>query len=136
MYWFIFRPKTYGVKVILCFQGKFLFIRNSYGTRRWTFPGGGVKRGEAPEIAARRELLEEVGVTASTLTYLGAYQHERQYKKDTVYCFLSETNSFDFKIDNDEVEEAKWFYVSDIPPNRSPAVQAVMDLSVMKKYAS
>lgn len=41
IYWFIFRPKTYGVKVILRCGGKFLLIRNSYGKKHWTFPGGG-----------------------------------------------------------------------------------------------
>lgn len=128
IYWFIFRPKTYGVKVVLQCGGKFLLIRNSYGKKHWTFPGGGIKKGESAEEATKRETLEEVGVTVTKLKYLGEYHNARQYKKDTVYCFFSDVTSFEHQIDNDEVEEAKWFYLSDIPPNRSPAVQTVIDL--------
>jgi|SRR3989344_1216426 len=128
IYWFIFRPKTHGVKVVLRHSEKFLLIRNSYGKKHWIFPGGGIKRNEKPEAAAMRETFEEVGVTLPTLKYLGKYHHEKQYKKDTVYCFFSEVASFEYIIDNDEIEEAGWFFPSDIPLNRSRAVQIMIDL--------
>ena len=111
-----------------------MLIRNSYGKKHWTFPGGGVKRGEAPEAAARRETLEEVGVVVPTLKYLGEFHSNRQYKKDTVYCYFSETPNFTHQIDNDEIKEAKWFFLADIPPYRSPAVKTVIDL--INKYGN
>ena len=36
------------------------------------FPGGVIEAGEAPEAGARRELKEETGAEAGTLTYLGS----------------------------------------------------------------
>lgn len=43
-----------------------LLVRTSYLVG-WHFPGGGIRRGETPEVAARRELAEEIGLTASAL---------------------------------------------------------------------
>lgn len=42
-------------------DGHLLLVQQSY-RRRWGVPGGLLKRGEEPAAAARREVLEEVGV--------------------------------------------------------------------------
>jgi ADP-ribose pyrophosphatase YjhB (NUDIX family) len=125
-YWFIFNPKTYGVKTLIEHEGKFLMIRNSYGLKHWTLPGGGKKRDETPEAGAKREILEEVGISLRNLVYLGTYFSRRQYKKDTVYCFYGKAESNQYRIDNDEVEEANWFSLSDIPKFHSAAVDDIL----------
>ena len=40
---------------------------NEPAKNQWAFPGGRVERGEKLEAAARRELLEETGMTAAAL---------------------------------------------------------------------
>ena len=127
-YWFIFRPKTLGVKCLIECDSKFLMIRNTYGLKHWTFPGGGVHQGETPEKAARRETQEEVGIIAKELILIGEYQSTRQYKRDTVHCFYGKVQNDFFKIDNNEVLEAGWFAISDIPVMRSFAVAEVLNL--------
>jgi ADP-ribose pyrophosphatase YjhB (NUDIX family) len=51
--------------------GQVLLIRHSYGSARWTLPGGGFARGEDPAAAARREVREETGCTLAEAVSLG-----------------------------------------------------------------
>jgi 8-oxo-dGTP pyrophosphatase MutT (NUDIX family) len=46
--------------------------------------------GEDVEAAARRELLEEAGVTASTLTLLGSFHNSPGFTDEFTTCFLAE----------------------------------------------
>lgn len=39
-----------------------LMVRNWLGSGKWSFPGGGVHRGEDSKVGACREVFEEVGI--------------------------------------------------------------------------
>ena len=52
-------------------EGRVLLVRHSYGTRTWSFPGGGRKQGEDPAVAARREFAEELGCNLGPLRFVG-----------------------------------------------------------------
>ena len=45
-------------------------MRSSYRAE-WNFPGGTVKSGETPDVAAARELVEEIGLAAPQLSPAG-----------------------------------------------------------------
>ena len=62
VWWRLRRPRIHGCRV-LAFdaEGRVLLVRHSYGSTRWMAPGGGMKAGEDPLLAAARELGEEVG---------------------------------------------------------------------------
>lgn len=116
IYWFIFQPKTFGVKVVIRNGGEVLMIKNSYGGwNKWMFPGGGVNKGENFEEAAKREIKEEVGVDLIDVRKVGEYTSNKEYKKDTVFVFLSEVSSKNFKLDNKEIAEAQWFGLDNLP---------------------
>lgn len=51
-------------------------------------PGGGVKRGQTPESAAREELLEETGYKSDNWMYMGA-THEHPYSNRNRHYFLA-----------------------------------------------
>ena len=118
IYWRIFRPKTLGSRTLLIMNGKILLVKHSYQDY-WFFPGGGVKRGETYEEAARREMAEEAGATGGELTFLGVYNSYSQGKSDSVALFLCDDFSFSGRCDS-EIEEVRLFPLESPPPNLSP----------------
>lgn len=115
IYWFLFRPKAFGVKCVVQCGEEILLIRNSYGQQGWTFPGGGIHAGEQVQVAVVREVQEEVGIAIQDPVPLGDFLTTKEFKKDSVDCFAATVDKKDFTIDNEEVVEAKWFLVSEVP---------------------
>ncbi len=85
----------------------------------WGFPRGGVDEGEDFETAARREVLEEVGLEKFTsVDELGVYErYPGGITKDTPGAYPMEIHMFLFRTDydgelhpkDDNVKEAGWF---------------------------
>ena len=113
IYWRVFRPKTYGVKVSIVHpidSNKILLVRHSYGDKDlWNIPGGGYSpRKETPDEAAVREVREELNIKLQSVTKVGQYYTEIQGKRDTVILFTGTLND-SFVIDmNDEISTLKW----------------------------
>jgi 8-oxo-dGTP pyrophosphatase MutT (NUDIX family) len=128
VYWFVFRPQIYGVKCLIEFEGRVLMIRHTYGDMRWTFPGGGFKRDESPEMAARREVREEVGLALNALRPLGEYTSTEGYKLDTVQCYAGEAETARFEIERGEIYEAAWFAWKELPRPLASDAERVIEL--------
>jgi ADP-ribose pyrophosphatase YjhB (NUDIX family) len=92
VWWFVRRPVVVGAAgLVVDEEGRVLLVRQSYATRRWTLPGGGVKRGETMRDAALREVREEAGVVATApddVELLGVYSNFKQAKSDHVAVFV------------------------------------------------
>ncbi|MER2299240.1 NUDIX hydrolase [Pseudomonas promysalinigenes] len=71
------KPVKHRVSII-CRHGKqsqkWLWVRKPKAP--WTLPGGKIEAGETPPQAAIRELQEETGLQADTLTFLMRYEGE------------------------------------------------------------
>jgi len=115
LYWHVFKPKSFGVKCVICARGKILMIQHNYGRRYWTFPGGGIKKGETSENAVKREVYEETGIMPENLKEIGSFFSDKEGKRDTIYCFSGEAYSQDLKIDSNEILNAGWFYLNELP---------------------
>ena len=116
MYWFLFRPVTVGVHCVILCDDQVLLIRNTYGRGRWTVPGGGLKPGETPEEAVRREVAEEVGLTLGAVQPLGRFQGREDHRHDTVHVFAAQVEARSCTIDPGEILAARWFVVNALPP--------------------
>jgi 8-oxo-dGTP pyrophosphatase MutT (NUDIX family) len=118
IYCFIFRPKTFGVRIMLIQNGRVLLVRQTY-LPGWFMPGGGVERGETLEQAARREACEEIGAEMGELRLLGAYTHFGEYKSDHNVLFLCTDFTFSGKRDK-EIAELRFFPLDALPEGLLP----------------
>jgi 8-oxo-dGTP diphosphatase len=116
LYWFLVRPKTFGVQCVIRHGDALLLVRNTYGRKQWTFPGGGISPGEAAEDAIRREVREEVGLHLKALQSLGAFEAIIDHKRDNVTVYTGVSTGRRITIDTAEILEARWFRAQHMPP--------------------
>lgn len=110
VYWFVARPRKHGVKCVITRGDEVLLVRHTYGDRRaWDLPGGSIKRGEEPLVAARRETLEEVGLSISEWVPLGDFFAKHDHRADTLHCFRAVVDDATPVPDRIEIAAAEWF---------------------------
>lgn len=81
-----------SVAVLAKYNEKFVFInqyRHSIKENNLEIPGGGIDSGENPEIAARRELVEETGLQASEISFLGDYYPTVGVSNEKCYLYYA-----------------------------------------------
>ena len=118
VYCFIFRPIRMGVRVMMIRDEKVWLVRQTY-MPGWFMPGGGLKRNETLEEAARREAREETGAELGELTLMGAYSNFTDWKSDHNIVFIC--TNFEVKSEPDsEIAELRAFALNELPDNLWP----------------
>jgi len=118
VYWFLVRPVTLGVRILLINEGQVVLVKHSYQDA-WFLPGGGVKRGETLEQAIRRETAEECGAALHRVRFIGTYTNFVENKSDHVTLFLSQDFTIQ-EVGDPEIEMVSAFPFQELPENTSP----------------
>ena len=108
--WRLRRPDHDGAVVAVWLGGRVLAVQQSYRTNP-SWPGGGIRRGEEPREAARRELREELGleVAPDDLVLAREMSCEWDFRHERVRVFELRLDAEPvLRIDNREIVAARF----------------------------
>ena len=104
-----------GVSVIAVDgQDRVLLVRHGYGSGRWSLPGGGLGRREAPEACAKREMREELGCALEDLELIAQFEEQLYGAFHRAFVFTARLAS-EPRPDGREVIEIGWFARDALP---------------------
>lgn len=120
--------------VVLCDDHDRVLLQRRTDFDFWGLPGGVLELGEDLQSCARRELLEETGLTAAELSLVGVYTDPRyatiypngdQVQQYTV-CFHGQVNGGKMQPDGVETSEQRFFKIDQVPALSMPEYYARM----------
>jgi len=107
--------------------GRVLLVRHAYGLRTWSFPGGGIRRGEDPALTAQREFAEELGCALDRTELLGVIDEPFHGAVNRVHLFTGIVVG-DPRPDGRELTHAEFFALDGLPGDLSRTVAWRLEL--------
>ena len=93
----LWSPTVLGVAAaVFDDRGQVLLVRHRYNPG-WRLPGGGVERGEPPQVAVLRELGEEVGLHGGASEFFGLYVRKAGWATSVVALYRIRGASVNFR---------------------------------------
>ena len=119
--------------LVLNSQNKLLMMKRS-DSNKWGVPGGAMELGETTEETARRELLEETGLTADGLTLFDVFSGEELYYRypsgEEVYnisiVYITRGTQGDINLLDGEHYDFQYFELSKLPKDISPPIKPIL----------
>ena len=98
-----------GSAVVIEQNGKVLLAKRKYEPLKdyWTFPGGGIKFGESVEQAAKREMMEELGIKIELQEFIGFFEYIKNDMHRLVLFNKAKIVGGE-PIPNDDVADIMW----------------------------
>jgi len=90
-WWFVTRPRTVGMKIVVRCGDDVVLVRHTYARRHhWDIPGGFVKPGEDLDVTLHRELGEELGVVPTRSFQIAEVPSRNDHKREIIHVFAAE----------------------------------------------
>jgi len=126
--WIYFADPKVAVAVVLLHDEQVLLVRRLNEPRRgmWTLPAGFVDADEDPARAAERECLEETGLqvrTTGVMDVIAGREHPRG--ADILIVYSAAPIGGELQA-NDDVDQAVYFSLHDLPPLAFEATRRVV----------
>ena len=123
-------------------KGRILLQKRS-DNHCWGYAGGSIELDEKVEDAAKRELLEETGLTANSLELFGVFSGEDTHyiypNGDEVFnidiVFICRDYSGELICQNNEVEQLKFFAIEELPNKISPPIKVALNKWIDEKLS-
>jgi len=115
------KPKV-GVGVIIKKENKVLLLKrkNSHGSETWAAIGGHLEFEESWEECAKREVLEEIGISLKNIKFLTATNDlfKREGKHYITIFMTAEISSGEPEnLEPEKCEKLEWFSKENLPSN-------------------
>ncbi|MFK4371547.1 8-oxo-dGTP pyrophosphatase MutT (NUDIX family) [Paenibacillus sp. RC82] len=131
------RPLIMAGACVLLLNNNQLLLGLRTDNGLWGLPGGSLEPGESMEEVAVRELAEETGLKAGSLTLLDVFSGPQLYYKyphgDEVYnvvtAYICTEYTGELKEDPNEVKELRFFDLDQLPDEISPP-----DIPVIQRF--
>jgi len=127
-------PRLSPAIIVLIEKGDTLLLARSarFAAPFFSVLAGFVEPGESLEAAVHREVMEETGISVSNVRYFGSQPWP--YPDSLMIGFTAQYESGEIRIDGEEIVEADWYRVDNLPriPGKVSIARQLVDSFIAK----
>lgn len=132
-----------GAGIVIFDKKNRILLQRRKDNNSWSLIGGAMEPGETFEDTAKREAMEEAGITLEKMKLIKVFSGKKMYHRypngDEVYnvagIFLVENYTGEITVNDHESHEHKFFNINDIPQKLNPP-DSIMINYIIKNFKS